>query len=961
MLLSAWLTAAFFGFLPLLTHAEEVPEPQAETLCTEVTEPAVTQPPPAPEETLPPETEPPESQPAETQPEETTLPATEPETTPPETVPEETAPEETAPADTAPVETTSPETLPPETAPEETAPPAEAPAANPPAVPPELLPISRVLQLPADGGSVAFYGTVVLVRKNQAVVQDDTGGIRLTLPEGQSAAAGDRVLVTGLPGTPFAASNIQKEGAGSLPAVKADFSKAPEALRIVVRGGVLREHTLTKGGRTLPIRGAKAPQGKADVTGVILDGVFHADSVKSLSRQTLPKGEWNAYFGLLHAHTNISDGDGTVTEAFSHAASVKGLDFFAVTDHSDSFDNAEAGEITADGSAISAEWAAGQQAAAAVTNEHFVGLYGYEMTWGEAKALGHINTFGTPGWQTPRQITSLPGYYRALAKVPGSVSQFNHPSPGYGDFRSFRDYDPAYDAVMQLLEIEGEQGASYYAHYIRALDQGWHVAPTAGQDNHHGNWGGEGRTRTAVLARELTRERLYEAMGQRRVYTTQDPDLYVEYRLNGQIMGSVIGLSDTLTVHAVLADPTDEVIGTVEAISSGGKVLASRKLEDAGGEVTFSVPAGYPYYFLRIVQPDGDTAVTAPVWVDAFADMGIRSFSADPAEPKAGQPVELSVELFNNEEVSFSVTGVSLLLDGKAYGTFTDAGQGRYTLRFLWNAPGEVRLTAVVQGTVNGSQRSYREDLILHYSAQEVKAVTIAQCRRANSGQVYEITGYATSGNTLPGTIFPDTIYVQDKTGGIPVLGDFPEKIQIGTRLKITGVLRWKNREPYLERIGCELPDKPMYRHVPKTQSCKDATNYSKNGGALVQTEGEVIALTKTANGRGISRLTLKDSQGGTATAVIAPEILSGAEGVNALASQVKKGEILRVIGLLSRDDAGKAVIRVRNCDEVVVVPPVPKPVPDPTNPRTGDASLLRLLLNLVRGEILPAFRGKSG
>ena len=48
---------------------------------------------------------------------------------------------------------------------------------------------------------------------------------------------------------------------------------------------------------------------------------------------------YQLYFGQLHAHTNISDGAGSVEEAFEHASQVDNLDFLAVTDHSNSFDN----------------------------------------------------------------------------------------------------------------------------------------------------------------------------------------------------------------------------------------------------------------------------------------------------------------------------------------------------------------------------------------------------------------------------------------------------------------------------------------------------------------------------------------------------------------------------------------------------------------------------------------------
>ena len=44
-------------------------------------------------------------------------------------------------------------------------------------------------------------------------------------------------------------------------------------------------------------------------------------------------GDYELYFGQLHAHTNLSDGTGTVAQAFDHASKVANLDFLALTDH----------------------------------------------------------------------------------------------------------------------------------------------------------------------------------------------------------------------------------------------------------------------------------------------------------------------------------------------------------------------------------------------------------------------------------------------------------------------------------------------------------------------------------------------------------------------------------------------------------------------------------------------------
>lgn len=441
--------------------------------------------------------------------------------------------------------------------------------------------------------------------------------------------------------------------------------------------------------------------------------------------------DWNVYFGQLHAHTNLSDGTGSVEEAFDHASKVENLDFFAVTDHSDSFDNADAGAIGADGGSISAGWAAGKQAAASVTNGNFVGLFGFEMTWPEDKQLGHISTFNTPGWQTRDQEdfenvpTALEHYYKALTTVPGSVSQFNHPDIIHGDFERFDHYSPQYDAVISLLEVAGEDGVVDCAYYDLALDKGWHVAPTNNQNNHNGQWGDASRARTVILAETLTEEALYAAMKDRRVYATQDSDLTVYYTLNGAVMGSILPKSKEAEITVFLSDPTDEAIGNVEVVADGGVVLDSADVGTPAQVLELSVSGGHSYYYLRITQPDGDVAVTAPVWMDGYDDIGIGSFTSDTDAPARDEEIGLTVELYNDEPVDFLVEALKLYADDTLVETVSDpgtaAGMGTLSHTFSYAHPelGVTELRVEAVGSVNGEKRAYEKTLSLSFHVPE--------------------------------------------------------------------------------------------------------------------------------------------------------------------------------------------------------------------------------------------------
>lgn len=981
------------------------------------------------------------------------------------------------------------------------------------------------------------------------------------LPEGGTIRAGEEITLT-----------CEDESADIYYAVSADgVNYQPDAL---YAGPICFEKDFgTAYLRAYSIAGGCEP---GEVTQVIFTEEFDLD--------------WNLYFGQLHAHTDISNGAGSVEEAFQYASQVDGLDFFAVTDHSDSFDNADMGAIDADGADISADWAAGKQAAASVTNGDFVGLFGFEMTWPEDKQLGHISTFNTPGWQTRDQAdfenvpTALENYYKALASVPGSVSQFNHPDDIHGDFERFDHYSPQYDAVVSLLEVAGEDGVVDCGYYDRALDEGWHVAPTNNQNNHNGQWGDASDARTVVLAKSLTEEALYAAMKDRRVYATQDSDLAIYYELNGTVMGSILPKSKDAEITVFLSDPTDEAIGNVEVVTDGGAVLVSEYVETPSQVLELSASGGRSYYYLRITQPDGDVAVTAPVWMDGYDDIGIGSFISDTLTPARDEEIGLTVELYNDEPVDFAVKSLSLYADETLVSTVSDLGEVAgmstldYTFSYAHPELGVTEFRVEAAGSVNGEDRTYEDTLSLSFHVPEqvkyisvdashdnsgtgklkrlaeiaarnsisvknfetelpensdlllitapskpfdeefvekvrsfaenggtvilcgqsdmgdlsglhtsgelnrlleamgatvrlnddtawdeennsgtpdavsanvfnpggdltkslkpeqtytqragctvnpgigtwlVKGrstthgvdadgdgqdtgenavllaceelanggkvyvsgglfledsamkepdnvwksvsgnqgiaeallkieraaypelVTIGEMRSGKDGEVYHIRGWATSGTSRPGNSFSDTIYLQDDTGGVELEPFTEDGIEVGTPIEVVGQKKIRGGNVVLKIIDYDKKlDEPLYNYTPKTTPNKTAMDYEANGGRLMQVEGRVTDVTYSVGGKGVSRITLKDGNGDLAEILIENGIVSGADGENDLASQVKEGRTVRAIGILHLDGDGTPVLRVRNCDEVVYVPPVPVSLGSRRNPRTGD------------------------
>ena len=449
---------------------------------------------------------------------------------------------------------------------------------------------------------------------------------------------------------------------------------------------------------------------------------------------------YQPYFGQLHAHTNISDGAGSIEDAYEHGSKLDTLDFLAITDHSNSFDNDKDASIAmGNDCAVSEEWVGAHKAADDATTEEFVGIYGYEMTWSDG--FGHMNTFRTPGFESRSNAAFGNGsgntagyklYYDTLVSVDGALAQFNHPGTTFGDFQDFAFYSAAIDQRIKLIEVgngEGAVGSSgyfpSYEYYTRALDKGWHVAPTNNQDNHKGNWGDSNTTRSVVLTKELTRDAIYDAIDNYRVYATEDNDLHIVYSLNDHVMGSIIGKQDSISIKATITDPTDKDDAKVEVIVNGGKVVASQTLAGCQGNVEFALDSNdYSYYYLRVTQADKDIAVTAPVWTGEGVSAGLSGLSVDADLIVKDEPVNVTAAVYNNTMGTMEVTGLTFtegdtVLKALTADEITEAGLAavvsgatvNYTLPFAPSKAGKTTIKANLTVRVGDATHEFSESV----------------------------------------------------------------------------------------------------------------------------------------------------------------------------------------------------------------------------------------------------------
>ena len=537
-------------------------------------------------------------------------------------------------------------------------------------------------------------------------------------------------------------------GGSKRPAISAEIVNAGENAGVTMALNGKTVEAAFDGKKITYTPTADLADGKVTVTVT----VERADGKKAEKTWSFTVGEaqYQLYFGQLHSHTQYSDGAGSLEDALAYVKALPAQDnvqFVAYTDHSNYFD--KSGAANPEGALYDMSkateysqetWKSYKDAVAAFNAENagsLVALAGFEMTW--SGGPGHINTFNTPGIVSRNNTTlnnktsdaGMKAYYALLSQAEGadSISQFNHPGTTFGTFQDFAYWDAVIDSRMYLVEVgngEGQIGAGgyypSYSEYIKALDKGWHLAPSNNQDNHKGRWGNANDARDVILTDDFSEEGIYAALRAMRVYATEDKNLEIGYTVNGEMLGSTISeVPEKLNFEISFYDPdkTDS-ISKVELVVNSGKVAQSWSgAELAKGSVSVTLDPDYSYYFVRVTEGDGDIAVTAPVWVGETLKLGISDVTCSAATPVTDEEVTLTTTLFNSETSDAEIKSVTYTVGGEVIGEDTTAGtleaSSTKSVTFQYT-PTAARMTTITVTVVleqNGKEYTFTKDISL--------------------------------------------------------------------------------------------------------------------------------------------------------------------------------------------------------------------------------------------------------
>lgn len=330
-------------------------------------------------------------------------------------------------------------------------------------------------------------------------------------------------------------------------------------------------------------------------------------------------------------------------------AIASGYDFYAITDHTQE-------PVLQPVSKNNWAWQAILKAAEKFDKyPNFVALSGFEYSRNTRTdgGKGHINVLNSseyvnadhgqrgpaPPW--PEANWSIPEFYTWLKSAQAHnkkgfvVAGFNHPQPD-----QYNDWDNIDSVIVKLIstfEIHTGYGSIRWNAYIRALNKGWKVSPIGVLDNH----GFKDRFEnlpppTFVLAHELTREGIMNALRQRRTFASWNEGVELRYSVNGIIMGSTLDSPDKFNFNIEIKTPPSKPNERVRRIQilrdhPGGEddveVVAEAMFEGDKDEIVWNPlieDSSARYFFLRVHHnndfQDGvnfkiqGSTLSAPVW-----------------------------------------------------------------------------------------------------------------------------------------------------------------------------------------------------------------------------------------------------------------------------------------------------------------------------------------------------------
>lgn len=336
------------------------------------------------------------------------------------------------------------------------------------------------------------------------------------------------------------------------------------------------------------------------------------------------------YFGDLHGQSNCSVGFGSEREYFWWARDAELLDFAAPANHYGGRETFSE-DLWHETIKLCDEF-----------NDpgRFATLFSYE--WNQC-GTGHRNVYYA---ENPGQLfcihatgdartTSVDELWTLLQEQGLPVLTVPHhlkfrPATGM----NWREFHGEFQRLAEVCSIWGNSEKDGPKSLQAGLMMGHRIGVVGGTDTHFSQAGrpvegvfGLGGI-AAVICERLERKAIWDSLYARRCYATTGARILLDFRLNGQLMGSVLPECGARKI-------TGRVIGTEqlesveiicnnevwESVPVSGKDTVSFEFEDvrAPEEIALTprvpVTGKFIFYYLRVTQKDRHWAMSSPIWV----------------------------------------------------------------------------------------------------------------------------------------------------------------------------------------------------------------------------------------------------------------------------------------------------------------------------------------------------------
>jgi hypothetical protein len=336
---------------------------------------------------------------------------------------------------------------------------------------------------------------------------------------------------------------------------------------------------------------------------------------------------YNVYFGDLHVHTSRIHtteafheefGRGVIRLANLHASEVMGHDFIAVTNHARLLEDwmwevtkEVADEFTQDGVFVSFpafEWTASHGCGVHCSPERpDYPDWGHRIIYfRNTEVATDLMRCSDPDYDTPEELfAALPGSDLAIT-IPHHTAAPRHPF-------DWSTVNPEYDRLVEIVQRRGDYEADI-------VENGWGngfvLGVVAGTDNHVAAPGWPQGV-AAILAPELTRDALFDALLSRHTYATTHGDIILHFFGDGEMQGGVLSARESVTLNGEITS-TNGNIALVE-LTDNAEVVANWEPEEASSlrfESTEQVGEDPHYFYVRVTLENGHRAWSSPIWVN---------------------------------------------------------------------------------------------------------------------------------------------------------------------------------------------------------------------------------------------------------------------------------------------------------------------------------------------------------